>query len=577
MRQTITGMVAVLAAGVISLGGISSNAGDDWPESQPVALPAVGGHSRVRISGDDARGGGFLAVVSVAGRDFETVPVLLRVYPCQQADARPAWEKSVSQIEVQRPVAREVNSEPAVTRPANQRDFHLLARVGDPSSPSNYERRSGRLRAVGERVQVYVDEADVAGVAEETLRDLVATFDETIWPISSRLFGAAADVDGDERLTIFFSHLVGQITSTGEPVDGYVRSADFDVRLNPPLGNQCDLLCLNPRLTAGPHLRTVLAHEYAHGIIFSRRVLDADPPGSGRDEEAWLDEALAHLVEDLYGFSRSNLDHRVRAYLAQPERYSVVIGDYYAKGLFRSHGHRGATYRFLRWCIDRYGWAKLPLLVTSSQSGVENLETVLGSRFEDLFRAWAVEQALGPLSASTGDDASPRWYAIEANGSETRWSAPATSCRYFWIRTADEALSAAEIELIAEPEHDVHLTLIRLPEKLPELRVSVLPAKAQGSSLLLNLSEVRGHPAQIEEISVETIDGSSSRGSRLIVRGEALAEMLPEWNQRVSGGESTTVSISIPVEAETQAIRRVEVRYRDEVGRHLSAWTETSR
>ena len=78
-------------------------------------------------------------------------------------------------------------------------------------------------------------------------------------------------------------------------------------------------------LRPGPHLRTVVAHEYTHAVTFSRKAL-ADPARGavGPEEEGWLDEALAHLGEDLHGFSRSNIDYRISAFLSNPERYRMA-------------------------------------------------------------------------------------------------------------------------------------------------------------------------------------------------------------------------------------------------------------
>ena len=68
-------------------------------------------------------------------------------------------------------------------------------------------------------------------------------------------------------------------------------------------------------------------------------------PASRR--KAGSTKASHTLVEDALGFSRSNIDYRVVAFLANPERYRLVVDDYYAADLFRSHGNRGATYLFL--------------------------------------------------------------------------------------------------------------------------------------------------------------------------------------------------------------------------------------
>ena len=129
------------------------------------------------------------------------------------------------------------------------------------------------------------------------------------------------------------------------------------------------MMYLSTALGPGPHLRTVLAHEYTHAVTFSAKALAAaaDCGRPAVEEEGWLDEGLAHLAEDLHGFSRSNLDYRVSAFLSRPERYRLVVEDYYAADLFRSHGNRGGTYLFLRWCADRYGPGLLPALVRSER------------------------------------------------------------------------------------------------------------------------------------------------------------------------------------------------------------------
>src|SRR5207248_10293264 len=118
------------------------------------------------------------------------------------------------------------------------------------------------------------------------------------------------------------------------------------------------------------------------------------------EEEGWLDEGLAHLVEDLHGFSRTNVDYRASAFLSDPCRYRLVVDDYYAADLFRSHGNRGAAYLFLRWCADRFGPGLVPALVRSGRQGVANLEAVTGAAFDDLYRGWSVALFMTGLDPS---------------------------------------------------------------------------------------------------------------------------------------------------------------------------------
>ncbi len=150
------------------------------------------------------------------------------------------------------------------------------------------------------------------------------------------------------------------------------------------------MIYLSATLDAGPHLRTVLAHEYAHAVTFTAKSLGGAGKPGGPEEEGWLDEAIAHLAEDQHGYSRSNIDYRVSAFLSWPEHYRLVVDDYYTSDLFRSHGNRGGTYLFLRWCADRFGAGLIPALIHSDKRGVENVEAATGERFEDLYRAWSL-------------------------------------------------------------------------------------------------------------------------------------------------------------------------------------------
>ncbi len=266
--------------------------------------------------------------------------------------------------------------ETAVGLPPRERTFHLLVRDGDVASASNYEPVTGELKAVGYRVQVYVDREDLGSVGPELLRDLVTTFDDNVFPTAARTFGQARDVDGDGRFTVLLSSRLTRLAGGKHAVDGFVRGADLDTRCAPPFGNRCDMMYLSTALTPGPYLRTLLAHEYTHAVTFSAKVLNGTRPG--REEEGWLDEALAHLAEDVHGFSRANLDYRVSAFLSRPERYRLVVEDYYAADLFRSHGNRGGTYLFLRWCADRFGPGLLPALIRAPERGTANVEAATG-------------------------------------------------------------------------------------------------------------------------------------------------------------------------------------------------------
>ena len=379
-------------------------------------------------------------------------------------------------------LAPRVSIPPPTTRlPATERTFHLMTQSGLPTAASSYRAIPSRLRAVGRRVQIYVDAADLANVETATLRDLVESFDNRVWPAVAERFGPATDVDGDGRFTILLTRWLSRLAEGQIRVDGFVRGADLDRRQPAPFGNRADMMYLNANLMSGPQLRTVVAHEYAHAVTFSRKVLDADPQGpldSSAEEEGWLDEAIAHLVEDELGFSRTNLDYRVSAFLSQPERYRLVVDDYFTADLFRSHGNRGATYLFLRWCVDRFGPRLLDVLVRSPRRGVGNLEAATGMPFAELFRRWTIAvycSGLDPKSAEAGqyrsinlrgelEDwilAGPRAATLGDGDPAHVYSAEGTSTHFVLIRK--QPAGPTRVEVTGPPQAELQVTVVALP------------------------------------------------------------------------------------------------------------------
>jgi hypothetical protein len=407
----------------------------------------------------------------------------------------------------------------------------VLVRGGDVTSASNYSSVQAQLLAVGRRVQVYADRRDAAKVKPDVLRDIVSTFDEKIFPTAARLWGPARDVDRDGRFTVLLTSRLAHLGDGRLAVDGYARAADLDANLTAPFSNRCDMMYLNAELGAGPHLRTILAHEYTHAVTASRK-----PPGI--EEAAWLDEALAHLVEDLHHFSRSNLDYRVDAYLAAPERYQLVVEDYYAANLFRSHGNRGGTYLFLKFCVDLYGPELITALIRSPRRGVANLEWTTGASFPDLYRHWTTSLAVAGLraegasvveeqkgkssvaelelqTASLGSvdmdtaaaarlAAGPRATRVSPGDTDT-WSAAGTSPHF--IEIGPSPTGAVEVELVGPDEAKLQITAIRLPEDLPRLSLKAREVHSDkvGCLLQLHLSEEAGQEVHLATLRWEPL------------------------------------------------------------------------
>jgi hypothetical protein len=358
---------------------------------------------------------------------------------------------------------------PPAADPPRRRVFHVFVGEHNFDDPAGYAAVTADLRAVGRHCQVYVDHAHAdASALQPTVDEVVRVFDGAVEPAARRELGRCLDVDRDGRFTVLFSGVLGRMSGGRVALDGFVRGSDFDRDLPAPLGNRCDLMYLNTGLRPGPHLRTLLAHEYTHAVVFSERARAA---GSARppDEEAWLNEGLAHVVEECRGFGWSNLDHRVSAFLAAPERYRLVVPDYYASGLWRDPGCRGATFLFLRSCCERR--PGLPAeLVQSDLSGVANLEAATREPFADLFRRWTAAVALDPTRTLGGRLlCGPRTREVALSGGQSVADVAGTAAAYFLLHSPGGARS--QVTVAADPGADLQVTLIPLSPSTPRLEL----------------------------------------------------------------------------------------------------------
>ena len=415
--------------------------------------------------------------------------------------------------------------EPASGLPPLKRSFSLMVRDGDIASASNYLAVQGVLRAVGKRVQVYVASEDLDRVEPDLLKDLVATFDDRIFPVAAASVGLARDVDGDGRFTILLSSWLNRLGNGRNAVDGFVRVSDLDLTYSAPFGNRCDMMYLSTNLEPGPHLRTVITHEYMHAVVFSGKC--GQGPGVRPvvvEEEGWLDEALAHLAEDQQGFSRSNIDYRISAFLSQPERYQLVVEDYYAANLFRSHGNRGSTYLFLRWCVDQYGPDLMPALIHSRLRGTANLEDATGCSFAELFRRWSVALFMSGLDPASKpvpcgvyrsvdmrnpledwELAGPRTTYVASGGPADCWSAAGTSSHFVVVRGGSSP--AVEVMVSGPPEAQIQVTAVPLPAGMARLELAAKATRASDGDLRLRatIREQNQQPVRLTALAWEPL------------------------------------------------------------------------
>jgi hypothetical protein len=569
-----------------------------WKTGKPVAIAVRDGRATFRVPASSS-GSETAVIVSSLSRAPGPFTITLK--------ARPAGEPAIPEQALESPPRRpklaafraEDVVSSATTQPASSREFHLMVRDGDVTSKTNYLAVKGILRSVGKHVAIYVAAEDVGAVDDAVLKDVISTFDDQIFPGTSRLFGLAHDIDGDERFTVLFSSWLKRLGNGRHAVDGFVRVTDLDPLYSPPFGNRCDMMYLSTALKSGPHLRTVMAHEYMHAVAFSRKSLHVS--GTGLilvEEEGWLDEALAHLAEDLHGFSRSNIDYRVSAFLAQPERYQLVVEDYYAADLFRSHGHRGSTYLFLRWCVDHYGQELLPSLIESRLRGIANLEDATGCRFAELYRRWSLDlfRSSLDLASSVGSTDSqsdlpmnkkpkindkeamgPRTVRVVSGGPAWRWSAVGTSSQFVVVHST--APGAAEVTVAGPATAELQVTVLPLPADLSRLELTARTTTGPDGELRLRASirEQGGGPVQLSTLGWEPLTpppdphALGERNGQLDSPG-----ILASFGSThvPSGGTLNSRPIRLPGVHPESGTFIVRLMGTDAAGRRVVAWTE---
>ncbi len=360
---------------------------------------------------------------------------------------------------------------------AQRREFWLHGTDGSLDDENQYVRVQAVPSAEGALVRVYRDvSVSPDGGFRRTVAEIVRLMDEEIIPQTAQSLGRFRDVDGDGKIAVLLTPWLDRLQGGRVSVKGFVRASDFRASIERPFGNRCDMLYLNAGLSPGPALEDLLRHEYTHAVCVSARVGgDHWAP----DEEDWLSEAIAHTSER----SGSNLDHRLSRFLNSPERFPLVVDNYYAAGLWRNHGCRGATFLFLRWCCDQFGEQLLERLIHGRGRGVANIEAATGYRFADLFRAWSVSLARAgePDSGTIGEIdlhgrrkdwglAGPRRFVWDADAGDQTYEIAGTAAAYVVLRAPRDGLKR-HLCIRAMPRSGLQVTRVPLSATPPDIDI----------------------------------------------------------------------------------------------------------
>jgi hypothetical protein len=288
---------------------------------------------------------------------------------------------------------------------APQATFKVLVDpAGSILDPANFTTVTANLKFDGDHTLLYVDaETPQSCLSDAEAALLGATYDVNIYPTDRSAFGSESDINGDGKVAILMTPVVNRMTPEGSAggsqgyIAGFFLASDLlpglvDSRVTnareifysmvpdpdspPEFGN------VFPKEKTLAVIRSVLAHEFLHMILFNYRVLIYGEGYSGDYmEDLWINEGLAHIAEDLNGFDSSNIG-RANLFLVDPGDATLIYGGDELE-------ERGASFLFLRHLGDRFGEIVFRNLVQSKKAGTANVEAATGALFNELFADWA--------------------------------------------------------------------------------------------------------------------------------------------------------------------------------------------
>lgn len=289
-----------------------------------------------------------------------------------------------------------IDSKPDQAHLEPVRHFSLFVTDGDLSDKKQYTRLKARLIRQSARVAIYLDEQQkpeelTAGLVS----DLIAQLENQVLDKIDRECGPIRDVDGNGRFCILLTPWLSKLQGGKTKINGFVRPSDFRDNLAEPFSNHCDMLYLNSALKPGQQLLDLLSHEVTHAAVSSIRTAGV---ASLPDEEDWLNEGIAHLMEPGY----TNRDYRISEFFRSPESYPLVVSDYYRAQLWRNHGCRGAVNLFLNWCNQCQSNSRFARRFTHHRlTGTNKIEQLTSTPFPELFRLWSLDLARQSLVYNT--------------------------------------------------------------------------------------------------------------------------------------------------------------------------------
>ena len=329
-------------------------------------------------------------------------------------------ERELAELPRVEAVAPLASAAAAVVHVGDQRTFQVCADL-NCRAVEDFATVLADVKYVGDHSIIYQDvDAPAGGIPDADFADIGRLFDEELYDVGTRAFGAESDVDEDGRVAILLTPVVNSLTPTSSCETSFIAGFFFALDINPgsigdSRSNQAEVFyaivpdpqgmftcdfSVNQVRTRVP---VTFIHEFQHMISFHQHVMLR----AGLPEEVWFNEAMSHLSEELGALHFLTLTDTARfntfavGNLINAYDYLLEPGDEYT--LFTGTGtlqERGASWLFLRWVVDQFGDDIVRRLSETALFGGANVATAAGEDFSRLLSQWFLANWVSDLPDS---------------------------------------------------------------------------------------------------------------------------------------------------------------------------------
>jgi len=291
----------------------------------------------------------------------------------------------------------------------DSRSFRVCDKI-TCSSVDDFAQVRATARYVGDRAVIYHDvEAPSGGLADSDFEELGALFDDELYPVATRSFGAESDLDRNGRVLILMTPVVNGLTDEADCEEAFVTGFFFPLDIDPDAArdersNQAEVFyalvpdpsgsvtCDHSADRVKRLVPVTFVHEFQHMVSFYQHVLLR----AGNSEVTWLNEGMSHVSEELAALHFEALGNQARFTtfaLGNLLNAYKFLSDPAPEFLLFTQGtgtleERGASWLFLRWLIDQQGEDVLRRLSETGLTGVDNLTTAAGESISSALSDW---------------------------------------------------------------------------------------------------------------------------------------------------------------------------------------------